>query len=368
MIVSAAAAKIVVIGAGIVGASIADHLAQRGAAVTIVDSGRPGLGVSGRSFAWINASHGKPFDARLRLGAIDDWRRLESELRGALRVNWCGGLCWKSDPTETASVVRDCNARGFEIRLIDKEEILKLEPGLVEAPQCPAHAIDEGAVDSIAAIDALIRAARECGAAIRLDAAVRALVATNGRIVGVRTSGDALDAGIVVVAAGVETACLFEPLRIELPVTRSPALLFKFKTPGPVVSTIVSSPDLEVRQASKRLILAAENYIGETPRNEPRAIARRTLALIRRQLRGGPSAELEAVEIGARPIPADGLPIAGFTSDVQGAYVAVMHAGVTLAPAIGRLAATEILDGRQAEALERCRPQRLAAPHPLRKA
>lgn len=52
--------EIVVIGAGIVGASIAFRLAQRGAVVTVTDAGEPGQGASTVSFAWINARDKNP--------------------------------------------------------------------------------------------------------------------------------------------------------------------------------------------------------------------------------------------------------------------------------------------------------------------
>ena len=52
--------QVAVVGAGIVGASIAYHLTQRGARVTIVDSGKPGFGASSHSFAWINAGAKSP--------------------------------------------------------------------------------------------------------------------------------------------------------------------------------------------------------------------------------------------------------------------------------------------------------------------
>jgi glycine/D-amino acid oxidase-like deaminating enzyme len=52
--------RVVVIGAGIVGASIAYHLARRGAAVTVLDRGQPAGEATEKSFAWINATWGHP--------------------------------------------------------------------------------------------------------------------------------------------------------------------------------------------------------------------------------------------------------------------------------------------------------------------
>src|SRR5262245_8605566 len=69
--------KIVVVGAGIVGASIAWHLTKAGAPVTIVDAGDAGGVATPGSFAWINASWGNPEPYfRLRIRSMAEWRRL----------------------------------------------------------------------------------------------------------------------------------------------------------------------------------------------------------------------------------------------------------------------------------------------------
>ena len=62
--------------------------------------------------------------------------------------------------------------------------------------------------------------------------------------------------------------------------------------------------------------------------------------------------------VGWRPMPADGMPIVGFTPDAPGLYLAVMHAGVVMAPVVGRLATGEIVAGNEAEALAPCRVSR----------
>ena len=54
-------------------------------------------------------------------------------------------------------------------------------------------------------------------------------------------------------------------------------------------------------------------------------------------------------------MPADGMPIVGFTPDAPGLYLVVMHAGVVMAPVVGRLATAEIVAGSEAEALAPCR-------------
>jgi glycine/D-amino acid oxidase-like deaminating enzyme len=51
--------------------------------------------------------------------------------------------------------------------------------------------------------------------------------------------------------------------------------------------------------------------------------------------------------VGRRPIPRDGFPIVGHAEHIDGLHVAVTHSGITLAPAIGRFVAEEIVAGRR---------------------
>ena len=347
--------KIVVIGAGIVGASIAYHLARRGAAVTIVDKGLPAGGVTGQAFGWINVSRGTSDPCSpLRHLAIPEWRRLEHDLRGALSVNWSGALSWNSDLAATERFVRDHAASGYDVRLVGREDMARLEPNLMAPPTCAAYAASEGAVNPIAATEALIEAARQAGASVHLAAGMAQLESNGGRIVGVRTVDATLKANIAIVAAGTGAGELCAPLGVKLPVKRSPALLLRFRTTGNLINAVISNPEIEVRQASDVVLLATENYIDDRPENGPGAIAGRTLGLIKQQLRGSDGVELESVSVGVRPIPVDGSPVVGFAPGVDGLYVAVLHAGVAMAPLVGRLVAMEILDDVDASLLQPC--------------
>jgi glycine/D-amino acid oxidase-like deaminating enzyme len=156
--------KILVVGAGIVGAALAYRLAQRGAAVTVVERDRPGSGVTARAFAWINISHGQPAPyTRLRHEAIEDYRRLERDGTLGLAVDWCGALSWTADPADTERFLREHRARGYDVRLVGRDEIAVLEPGLARSPsgvtlgaggRWPGPAVVCGAAPSIVLVAA----------------------------------------------------------------------------------------------------------------------------------------------------------------------------------------------------------------------
>ena len=103
------------------------------------------------------------------------------------------------------------------------------------------------------------------------------------------------------------------------------------------------------------------------PERSSRRRGERLLGLVRQHVRGADDLELEKVTVGMRPMPEDGMPVVGFAPDLPGLYLATMHSGITLAPAVGRFAAMEILDGVRVDMLEPYRPERCAG-HSLRPA
>ena len=94
------AKRVIVVGSGIIGASIAYHLAKAGAEVTVIEAGETGGLATRASWAWINASWGNPEPYfRLRVRAIEHWHKMQSEIP-QLAINWCGGLIWDLPPAE----------------------------------------------------------------------------------------------------------------------------------------------------------------------------------------------------------------------------------------------------------------------------
>jgi hypothetical protein len=132
----------VVVGAGIVGASVAYHAARAGAVVTLVDADRPGAGVTANSFAWIGASGVRTGPAAgLRATATEEYRRLEAELPG-LPVTWSGSLSWgaengASEPGPGHEIVDAATVATLEPTLRQPPE---WAPGYIRAPRSPRSA------------------------------------------------------------------------------------------------------------------------------------------------------------------------------------------------------------------------------------
>jgi glycine/D-amino acid oxidase-like deaminating enzyme len=339
-------ADVVVVGAGIVGASIGYHAARLGADVTIVDKGLPASGATAESFGWIGASQrvAGPGGA-LRAAAVREYRRLEGEVPD-VRVRWSGSLSWGGPPGELEP----------GRHLVDAARIAGLEPNLRTPPARAVHIPGDGAVDPRATTDALVTAARERGARLTTGTAVTGLRVVRGRAAGVETTGGFVAAGTVVLTAGADVPMLCAPLGYPVPVAPSPAVLLRLAGPADLVRTLVATPDVEVRAGGDGELLATVAYTGESTAAGLARSAERSRARIVAMFRGADGVRLLSARVGMRPMPVDGLPVIGPLPAVRGAYVAVMHSGVTLAPVAGRLVAEELVHGVQAPELQGCRP------------
>ncbi|MDT0445285.1 NAD(P)/FAD-dependent oxidoreductase [Streptomyces johnsoniae] len=335
---------VVVVGAGIVGASVAYHLARRGVPVTLLEQGPgPGTGVTADSFAWVGGTGGDwPGGAQdLREYVLADYERLEAELPDvALRrtgsLNWGGGP--DQEPRLTPGQFR-----------VGRGDITALEPNLRHPPDQAIHIPSDAGVDATALTSALVAAAEAHGATVRYETAVTSLQLSGERVEGVRSATGPHSAATVVLTAGTSVPQLCEPLPADLPVAASPATLARITAPPGLVRTIVATPDFEVREVRDGGLLMV------LPTRRERT-AHDALRPLRTAFRGSDECRLLGYRTGIRPMPAHG-PLIGYATHDRSVYVAVMHSGVTLAPTVGRLVADELVTARPARELLRCRPR-----------
>src|SRR5687768_11390684 len=189
---------VIVIGAGIVGASLAYHLAREGARVTVLAASLGGVATP-NSFSWINASWGN--DAayfQLRFESMQQWRRLEQEIPG-LGLSWGGSINYDLSESELHRYVSEFGARGYPLRLIDAAGIRQLAPNLATPPKVAVYAEAEGAVEQGIATPALLKAS----SAVLLQTTVHGLDTRGDRVVSAMTADGPVAGDHFVVAAGM---------------------------------------------------------------------------------------------------------------------------------------------------------------------
>ncbi|AZO41036.1 FAD-binding oxidoreductase [Mesorhizobium sp. M7D.F.Ca.US.005.01.1.1] len=341
-----AAKQVIVIGAGIIGASIAWHLSKAGAQVTVIADSAAGGVATPNSFAWINASWGNPEPYfRLRTRAMAEWTRLARDLP-EIPLSWCGGLCWDLSAADMETYASEHSAWGYGIERIDRAGAARIEPNLTELPDFALYVAEEGVAEPVAATKALLADAERLGARI-ISSTVTALVQTDGKITGVDTSHGLIASDEVVIAAGVGSPEIAATAGINLPIETPPGLIVHSRPTEKLLNGLVMAERLHMRQTAEGRIIAGSDFGGADPGMNAEATAHALFAAMKAMLRDSDGLELDFHTVGYRPTPIDGFPIIGRAEGVDGVYVAVMHSGITLAPAVGLFAAREILDGER---------------------
>jgi glycine/D-amino acid oxidase-like deaminating enzyme len=372
------AARIAVVGAGVIGASVARELSVRRARVWLLDSGDRADGTTAISFAWLNAHRKRePAYHRLNVAGMAEHAALVARL-GSLR-RWhfpTGHLEYATDQAHAARLeqdiaeLRDC---GYPAELVDCDWARGREPSVRIPDDVAAVAFfaSEGYVLPRVLNDALIDAARAAGAKADLRPEVVGIRRQGGHITVERAGLPPLAVDAVVICAGRWSQRVADGLGLPVPLIApdgpgSAATAFQARTvPLPVtVRGVVTTSVGNFRpEPDGRVLFQAHDLDGEADPGAPvpapvAAEMERRLAGILRT--GQIPVRLESVIVGKRALPVDGRTIAGFLDHDQSVYAVATHSGVTLAPLLGRLAAEEILGGNSAELLAPFRPDRFA--------
>lgn len=353
--------RILVVGAGVIGAAIAYRLAEGGAAVTVIDGATPASGASGRSFGWINASFSiNAHHFGLRVEAMAAHHRLATDL-GDTATTWPGTLAWDEAGEAQDRTFTRLSEAGYPVRRLDRKAFRTLEPDIANPPETALHFPTEGVTDLAALTRRLIDGAARHGARVILGLPVTGVTTQSGRISGLATAEGEIPADRIILATGTGTPDLLSSLGLRLPMLHRPAVLLRTEPLPPVLNHILVTPQMELRQEADGRILAptSPNHQADDATAlaaPPEALAEDAARHIAELLPQAVTNWQEALRA-FRPVPGDGLPVMG-ESRVDGLYLAVMHSGATLAPLIGECAAREILRGEEVALLAPYRPHR----------
>jgi len=363
-----------VVGGGIVGSSIAMHLAGAGAEVTVFEKASPASGATSKSFAWINAHTNDPHYRALRLKSIAAYRELDSEL--GLNVVWGGAVSWAESLAEAERLrasSREFDRDGYASRILDPDDLAELLPNVKLGPwEAAIFDSMDGHIDPVEVTKTLIRTAAGHGADVVTNCEVRELRFSGSRLTGVTTSkGDyALDR--LVIAGGTDSPALAAQAGCTLPLRHAPGVLLHTTPQAAVVGRVVESARINIKQnPDGRLVGTDSPYAPEIPVHEgilhgvvemPKEIralhGERILEMFREKMPGVVDAKYDYLTLGFRPMPQDGMPVIGYSPGNSDVYIAVMHSGVPLAPITGRYVTHELLTDQSIAELAPYRPDR----------
>jgi glycine/D-amino acid oxidase-like deaminating enzyme len=366
--------RVAIIGAGIVGAAIADRLSLGGASVTLIDAGTPGRGTSATSLGWVNANRQPRPYFDFRVVAMRTWLEFAREFQQPSWYQPVGNLAWAVDAEariELEARVDRLRTLGYEAHLVTPARMREIEPHVrLPTGTLAAHFPAEGYVEGSAAVDSIVDRARSRGVTVVVDDPVVAIDTRGGHVSAVRLarSRSAIDSDVVICCAGWRTGEVMRLVAADVrlvdagsPGSRAPCAVAMTSPVAARPTGIVHSPAVHLRPSGRGVFLEASDIDATIDFQTTEAdLVRAGEALLARASKVVPSlatARLRAVHRCTRPLPEDGFPIVGWHPALDGLYVAVTHSGVTLAPYLSSLVAQDILDGG-APPLEPYRPGR----------
>jgi sarcosine oxidase subunit beta len=383
--VAGQSADVVVIGAGVIGASIAFHLAGHGIRALLVEKGDPAAGSSGACDGLVFMQSKKPgLHLKLALASRERFAGLSETLGGPIEYTPGGGMLLIESEAELAAMRRFVAAQresGLEVELIEGAEARRREPCLSEKVIAATFSPLDGQVNPYALTFAFLKAAREAGARVLTGAAVTAIHTGAGRVRAVTTTGGRISTPTVVNAAGALAAEVGRMAGLTVPILpRRGQILVTAAVPPLVRHGLISAQyvaakfnpelaaeggmgfSLEQAESGNILIGSTREFVGfdrRTTIEGIRTIARRIAPVIP-ALRQVPVIRTFG---GLRPFTPDGLPILGPVAGIEGFVMAAGHEGdgIALAPITGALIADWIATGRTPFPLEDFRLERFGA-------
>lgn len=230
------AADVVVVGGGVMGTSIALHLARRRAGrVVLFEKRSVGSGPTGRSSALLRRHYSVELYARMAARAFEAYTHFQDLTGRPAEITRCG-LVMAVGPEDLPALretVGMLQGLGVRSEVLSADDLRRVVPG-IEAGDLAGGAFepDTGYGDPAGVTHAYAARARELGVEIREETEVTALEVAAGRITGVRTSRGAVATGTVVNAAGPWSARLSRGVGIELPIVASRQQLAMLRPPA----------------------------------------------------------------------------------------------------------------------------------------
>ena len=375
-------ADAVIIGAGVIGASIAYYLTRHGIRPLVLEKSDPAAGSSGACDGLVFMQSKKP-GLHLKL-ALESRRRFDGlvdQLGSGIEFRNPGGMCLIESEAELAAMqlfVAEQRKSGLDVELIDGAEARRREPCLSEKVIAATYCAIDAQVNPYALTFAFLRAAKAAGAQVLTGEAVTAIETQSGKVRSVATSGHRINTPLVVNAAGALAADVGRLVGLDIPIVpRRGQILVTAAVPPLLRHCLISAQyvaakfkpelaatggmgfSLEQTDSGNILIGSTREFVGfdrRTTFEGIRTIASRIAPVI---------PALKRVPVirtfgGLRPYTPDGLPILGKVAGLEGFIMAAGHEGdgIALSAITGELIADLIATGRTQFPLEDLRLER----------
>ncbi len=348
---------VLIVGGGVIGASIAYHLAERGVRVTVLERGRNGGHASLASAGLLHPQVDPDVPDALRDLSAKSCARFP-ELTGRLREltgidpqyqthGWLRVALEAEHIVSLQGRLTEQTRREYDLRLISGDEARAMEPGLSPDVIAALHHPQGAQIYAPALLAAYLHATARLGGTVRCGVEVHNLLITAGRVRGARTAdGETIEADHTVLAGGAWTQALAEPLGITVPVfPRRGQILALHAIPAPF-RQVIFGPGIYLAPKVDGSLVAGATY--EDVGFDDRLTAGGLNTLLTAAQRTAPAladATFRQAWVGLRPASRDGMPILGPLPGWDGITLATGHTaeGIALSPITGAAIADIVL-------------------------
>lgn len=358
---------IVIIGGGIIGASLAYFLAREGQDVCLVDKGVVGKEASGRNGGGVRSNHRPPAELPLAMRSVQLYKQLaeQSDLDFEYRRHGNLGLVWNEEgAVEGKALVERQRAQGLECYWLDRLETRALVPGVVDAYLGGVYSPTCGSAEPYLACVAIARMAARLGATIYEHREVTGIRVANDRVSAVLTDSGPIAAGIIINAAGPWAPLIARMVGVHLPIKLCRSHLLVTEQLPPILEPFTGASGYGYfRQTVSGNVhigfgsLPVPDYSHGMVTFEALSVAARRTATIIPRLRG---VSVIRAFTGFTAWTPDLLPLVGAVKRPQGFYVAAEFngTGFAMGPVYGELMAQLILHGQTALPIVGFSPER----------
>jgi sarcosine oxidase subunit beta len=351
---------VIIVGAGITGASIAFHLAERGLRPLVIEREHAASGATGKSSGLVRMHYDLEAESRLAwtsLGYFRNWHERVGGECGFTRTGFLQIVGPDHNEALRANVAMH-QTIGIPTAVVTAPEVKALAPSLaVDDFELAAYEPESGYADPAATTASLLAAARSLGGQFIQASSVTGIRSHAGRVIGVQTDAGELDAPIVVDAAGPWAGGVAHMAGVELPLgtwTHDVLLIRRPPSLGshPVVIDDVLTMYFRMETGGLTLVALEDgNRFDESPLAPLEHVApdfvSRAVERICRRMPGMEAGSMQSSYCGRDGFTPDQRPILG-QAGPEGFYLACGFSGTgfKLGPAVGACMAELILEGR----------------------